>query len=229
MSFFKKLRFQSLFFAYAWLLLTAGVILISIAGYQYFGLTRPKQIANNGNDSVATDNAGNSFAEGSQVRGVETVVEHDDARPVIVAEFLKRHNSPMQPYDHYGRKLVEIADQYNLDFRLLPAIAMQESNLCRNTHSQAPHNCLGFGIHERGTLDFESYEAGFERAAKELRAYYVDQGRITTEQVMAKYTPGSNGSWADSVNQWMAEMRYDDRQLGRELKEDGTSVLEFAQ
>jgi len=157
---------------------------------------------------------------------VQTVVESDDARPVIVAEFLKRHSSPMEPYEYYGQRLVEIADEYNLDFRLLPAIAMRESNLCKNTHSNAPHNCLGFGIHSEGTLDFDSYEAGFERAAKEIRAYYVDEGRITTEMVGQKYA--TSETWADGVNQFMAEMRYDDRQLGRELKEN-TNVLEFAQ
>ena len=86
---------------------------------------------------------------------------------------------------------------------------------------------MGFGIHSDGTLDFASYEEGFERAAKELRAYYVDQGRITTEMVGQKYA--SSETWADGVNQFMAEMRYDDRALGRELKEDDTNVLEFAQ
>jgi hypothetical protein len=44
---------------------------------------------------------------------------------------------------------------------------------------------------------------------------------------MKKYTPSSDGSWANSVNQWMAEMRYNDRELGRTLKEDA-NVLEFA-
>ena len=44
---------------------------------------------------------------------------------------------------------------------------------------------------------------------------------------MKKYTPSSDGSWADSVNQWMAEMRYDDREKGKTNKEDA-NVLEFA-
>lgn len=226
----KNLRLQTLFFAYAWLLLTAGAVLISIAGYHYSRLARETRFAIQA-DAHQENTEGLSspqFAD-PDLKGVHTVVEPEDGRAEIVAKFLERHSSPMTPYDYYGRRLVEIADQYNLDFRLLPAIAMQESNLCRKTHSEAPHNCLGFGIHERGTLDFSSYEAGFERAALELRAFYVDQGRITTEQVMRKYTPASDGSWANSVNQWMAEMRYDDRALGRELKQDDTSVLEFAQ
>ena len=224
----KKIRFQTLLLTYAWLLATTGVILLSIAGVYYFSQPHLAIFgADNQKEVPSAEGSTGLHSDETTAQGVQTVVESEDARPVIVAEFLERHDSPMQPYDYYGRRLVEIADTYNLDFRLLPAIAMRESNLCKNTHSDAPHNCLGFGIHSEGTLDFESYEAGFERAAKEIRASYVDQGRITTEMVGEKYA--ASPTWADGVNQFMAEMRYDDRQLGKELKEDDTNVLEFAQ
>lgn len=226
MKFVRKASFQTLFFAYAWMLATTGAILISIAGVHFYSLTQ-KNAAEKA--LLETPSSQNEIAQLNQpeVKGVQTIIETNDGRDAIIAKFLERHNSPMVPYDYYGKKLVEIADTYNLDFRLLPAIAMQESNLCKQTHSDAPHNCLGFGIHEKGTLDFESYEAGFERAGRELRAFYINQGRITPEQIMKKYTPSSDGSWASSVNQWMAEMRYDDRELGRTMKTDA-NVLEFA-
>jgi hypothetical protein len=163
----------------------------------------------------------------SQDLAFDAQVGSEDARPQIVANFLKRYQSPLQPYDEYGQKLVEIADRYGIDFRLLPAIAMQESNLCKSTNPGAPHNCLGFGIHKSGTLDFDSYEDGFDRAGRELKTFYIDQGLTTVELIESKYTPSSNGSWANSVNQWMAEMRYDDRQLGREMKTNA-DVSEFA-
>lgn len=222
----KKASLKTVFIAYAWLLATTGAILISIASFHFYSLTqknKPTTIAQA--DNQPTNSL--SFADNPEVKGVQTVIETDDSRAAIVANFLERYDSPMVPYDYYGQKLVEIADRYNLDFRLLPAISMKESNLCKKTHSEAPHNCLGFGIHERGTLDFESYEAGFERAGKELRAYYINQGRITPEQIMRKYTPSNGGEWADTVNQFMAEMRYDDRKLGITSKEEA-NVLEFA-
>lgn len=170
--------------------------------------------------------AANELLELENAQGIETMLETDDARPQIVANFLKRHSSPLEPAEHYGRVFVEIADRYGMDFRLLPAIAMQESNLCKSI-PEGSHNCLGFGIHARGTLGFESYEANFERAGREIKKNYIDQGRTTPEEIMKKYTPSSNGSWAVSVNQWMAEMRYDDRQLGRELRQPGANVMEF--
>ncbi len=102
---------------------------------------------------------------------------------------------------------------------------MQESNLCKNIPTDS-YNCLGFGIHERGTLAFENFDANFQRAARELKMYYIDEGLTTPQEIMTKYTPGSNGSWADSVNQWMTEMRYNDRELGKQIDQDN-NVLEF--
>lgn len=219
---------KGFFQLFAWLLLTTGVFLTSSAGLIFYNQwqkvkTQPASILTAPNLKLQEANQ-----LGGAVAGVETVIETDDAREIIVANFLERHSSPMQPYAYYGKKLVEIADANGLDFRLMPAIAMQESNLCRNTNPGAPHNCLGFGIHKRGTLDFESYEAGFERAAREIKERYVDIGLETPEQIMTKYTPGSpGGAWAESIKQWMAEMRYDDRESGRILKTND-NVLDLA-
>ena len=214
-----------IFSAYAWLLVSAGCIFILIAGSQFYQLTSYQ--LDWALISGAKSGEPGSALSRSTGNGVTSIVETADGRAEIVANFLERHKSPLQPYDHYGQVFVEIADRYGMDFRLLPAIAMQERNLCK-VIPEGSYNCLGFGIHSRGTLKFDSYEANFERAAKELKANYINQGRITPEMIMKKYTPSSNGSWANSVNQWMAEMRSDDRESGRTKKTDA-NVLEFAQ
>lgn len=152
-------------------------------------------------------------------QGISSIVESSDARPYIVAAFLDRYKSPMKPYDHFGQFIVETADKYGVDYRLIPAIMMQESNLCKNA-PEGSFNCLGFGIHKRGTLEFDSYEASIERATRELKANYIDRGLTTPEKIMTKYTPSSNGSWAESVNQWIAEMEYNDRAKGKTEKSD---------
>lgn len=170
-------------------------------------------------------------ADGSEVfpprmtTGAVTSVQGSDARSHIVANFLERHSSPLEPYDHFGRVLVETADRYNLDYRLLPAIMMQESNLCKRI-PPGSNNCLGFGIHERGTLGFESYEASFDRAAREIKERYVDIGLTTPEDIMRKYTPSSTGSWAFSVNQWIVEMEYNDREKAQ-VDRKNNDLLEY--
>lgn len=128
-----------------------------------------------------------------------------DARPLLLASFLKRHQSPLSPYEEWGEILVKIADRYDLDFRLLPSIAMQESNLCKKI-PEGSFNCLGLGIHSRGTWGFENYESNFEAAAKILKTNYIDIGLTTPELIQKKYTPSSNGSWQFAVNQFMARI-----------------------
>ncbi len=216
---------KKFFFVFSWFLLSTSAILLGSSAYSFYFIAKDNspskfEVAKLPKIQSPQDSKG-------QAQLVTTVIESEDARGQIIAKFLERYNSPMKPYDFYGKKIVEIADRYGIDFRLLPAIAMQESGLCKNQNPNAPHNCLGFGIHKSGTLDFDSYEDGFERAGRELKAYYIDRGLVTVEQIESKYTPSSNGSWASSVNQWMAEMRYDDRQMGREMK-NNANVMEFA-
>jgi hypothetical protein len=90
-------------------------------------------------------------------------------------------------------------------FRLLPAIAMQESNLCKKI-PEGSFNCLGLGVHSRGTWAFESFEANFDKAAEILRKNYINQGLITPDEIQTKYTPHSNGSWEFSVNKFMDKL-----------------------
>ncbi len=219
-----------LFIVSAWLLLSSGVILTGIASlqaYQLYSVTEKQPEDISPLEPVRISSPQEVRHLNGEVRGVQTILETEDGRTALVSNFLERHNSPLTPYDYFGKVFVDLADKNSFDFRLLPAIAMQESNLCKSI-PEGSYNCLGFGVHKRGTLMFESYEANFERAARELKANYIDIGLTTPEKIMTKYTPSSNGSWADSVNQWMAEMRYDDRQLGRELNTDA-SVLQYAQ
>jgi hypothetical protein len=218
---------QKLFFILAWLLLSTGTVMMGVGSYLFvqYGSITTLAFSPSENSSIAL--AGQELPSSlGEVKGIETAVEVEDARPKIVENFLSRYKSPMTPHDYYGRKLVEIADKWEMDYRLLPAIAMQESNLCKKIPENS-FNCLGFGIHSRGELHFESYEANFEAAAKTLKTKYIDQGRDTPEKIMQKYTPYSDGSWARSVKRWMHEMRYDDKVKGKEEAAGAISVHEL--
>lgn len=130
-------------------------------------------------------------------------VESGDARSEIIRQYLESYSSPLTPYSEF---IVSVADQYSLDFRLITAIAMQESNLCKII-PPGSYNCWGWGIHSEGTLGFNSFAEGIETVSKGLREEYLDKGYSTVEEIMSKYTPLSNGSWAHGVNQFMTEMQ----------------------
>lgn len=125
-----------------------------------------------------------------------------DARPEIIRQYLLKYKSPLSPYAEY---IVSAADEYKIDYRLTTAIAQQESNLCKVIPAKT-YNCWGWGIHSEGTLGFSSYENGIETVTAGLANEYIQKGYDTVEKIMSKYTPLSNGSWADAVNHFFSEM-----------------------
>lgn len=128
-----------------------------------------------------------------------------DARPIIIKNYLKKYNSPLEP--HY-QKIITISDKYSLDYRLLVAIAQQESNLCKVIPPNS-HNCWGYGIYGDQVIRFDDYPQALETVAQTLKTKYLDQGLNTPEEIMAKYTPPSlekGGSWAKGINQFLADL-----------------------
>lgn len=128
-----------------------------------------------------------------------------DARSVIIQKYLNRYNSPLEPF---SRALVETADKYSLDYRLLVAIAQQESNLCKKIPPHS-HNCWGYGIYGDKVTRFEDYPQAIDTVARGLKKNYIDKGLDTPEKIMAKYTPPSvaiGGPWAKGVNQFLTEL-----------------------
>jgi hypothetical protein len=130
-------------------------------------------------------------------------INQQDARVATVADFFRKYNSDLLPY---AQNVVSAADKYNLDYRLIPAIAMQESNLCKKAPIGS-YNCWGFGIYGKNLARFSSYPEAIDTVTKTLATQYKDKGLETPEQIMAKYTPSSNGSWADSVNLFMNQLQ----------------------
>lgn len=125
-----------------------------------------------------------------------------DARSQIVYQYLTKYGSPLAPH---SQKIVETADKYGVDFRLIVAIAQQESNLCKFIPPDT-YNCWGWGIHSRGTLGFNSYEEGIETVTAGLKANYIDKGLTTVDDIMGKYTPSSPGTWAFGVSSFITDM-----------------------
>ena len=128
-----------------------------------------------------------------------------DARKAIVRDFFKKYKSDLLPF---ADEVVNTADKYGLDYRLIPAIAMQESNLCHKLTGKlkGSYNCWGFGVYGKIVTKFDNYQQAIETVTKTLAIQYKAKGLETPDQIMTKYTPGSNGSWANGVNQFMNQL-----------------------
>lgn len=134
---------------------------------------------------------------------IATAVTAADARPEILRQYLRKYNSPLEPF---ADLLVKVADENSFDFRWMVAIAQQESNLCKRIPPNS-YNCWGWGIYGDKVTRFASYEDAIVRIAPQFKNKFLKHGPDTeAAKVMETYTPPSDGSWAFGVNQFMGEM-----------------------
>lgn len=193
----KRIILSILFFVFSPILLVFALYLINtpVSKQLSFPPPPPKVLGLSSNNSD----------ELPFVSSLSYSVGTTDARKLIVAQYLKQYNSPLSGYSD---KLLATSDYYGLDYRLLVAIAQQESNLCKRIPENS-YNCWGFGIYGDKVTRFENYPQAIETVAKTLRNEYLNKGLHTPEQIMAKYTPPSlakGGPWAKGVNQFLNEL-----------------------
>lgn len=144
-----------------------------------------------------------------QVLG-QSVIANRDERAQILRKFLQSHRSPMAK--HAGT-FVTVADKYDLDWRLLPAIAGAESSFGKHVPSNS-YNAWGWGIPtgaKRG-MGFGSWDEGIETVGRGLRRGYLNRGLTTLRQMEARYTPPSasrpDHPWVASVEHFMLEIEH---------------------
>ena len=200
-SFWKSLVFASLFFIITPIAL--GTSLFSLASLSK--TKEPKQVLGETDFNMisAPKSGAKVFASlPSSFPTVSGVVSASDARAELIRQYLASYNSPLEPY---AERLVQAADTHGLDYRLLTAIAQQESNLCKRIPPLS-YNCWGWGIHSEGSLGFSSFEEGIDIVSQGIKEIYMDKGYTTVEEIMSKYTPLSKGSWAFGVNKFMGDI-----------------------
>jgi hypothetical protein len=181
------------------ILLTANILIAYKLYAQYQRIENSKKVL----DEIAYIGKNyDQFAQSSAplVMGTyETQTNVTDGRAANLKSFFRKYNSPLYDYADY---IVKTSDKYQFDYRLLPAIAMQESGVCRVIPHNS-YNCWGWGIYGNTITRFSSYEEAIDTVAAGLKKNYIDKGLITASAIMAKYTPSSNGSWAHGVNTFL--------------------------
>lgn len=134
---------------------------------------------------------------------IESEVHISDARVANLKAFFRKYGSPL--YD-YADVMVAEADRNSFDYRLLAAIAMQESNLCKYIPEDS-YNCWGWGIYGDSVIRFSGYDEGIRVVSEGIKKNYIDHGLVTASMIMKKYTPSSNGSWERSVNHFLKSLQ----------------------
>lgn len=137
---------------------------------------------------------------------IEESIISSDGRAKIVESLFKKYKAPLHPF---SETFIQVADKYQLDWRLLPSIAMQESNGGKRVIGNS-YNPFGFGIYGSKVIRFDSWVEAIEKVGQALKEEYLDKGLKNPEQIMTKYTPPSlekGGSWAKGVYSFMFELQ----------------------
>ncbi len=138
----------------------------------------------------------------SQVLGAE--VTAGDARGLLLKEFLKSYDSPMAPY---ANLIVSQADKYNIDFRLLVAIAMCESNLGKHMPSSDSYNPFGIAVYtgQQSGATFKNWTHSIEWVSQYIKENYYDRGIHELKAIGAIWAPPSvetGHSWSNCVSEF---------------------------
>lgn len=128
---------------------------------------------------------------------VATVVAKKDDRADRLNNYFASKGSP---FSGKGSNFVEVADKYDIDWTLLPAIAFLESGLGKNI-PVGSYNPYGWN---NGKYRFTSWEAANETVANGLRTRYVKTGAITPAKIGPRYA--ANPDWASRVVKYQRDI-----------------------
>jgi hypothetical protein len=110
-------------------------------------------------------------------------------RAEAIDEYFRNHDAPLVGY---GMKFVTEAEKYNLDWRLLPAIAMRESTGGKHACKRVSNSVFGYGSCR---INFKSIDESIEIVAKSLGGENPNTARYykykTTEEKLKSYNPDS--------------------------------------
>jgi len=188
----------SIWFVAAWFSAAATALIFAIT-FSFF-ISHPKLI------KPVSQNLSVYAALPESTNYISDEIHPVDGRARIIEDFFKAYKAPLS---NQGAAFIKVADKYQLDYRLLPAIAMQESNGGKRVIKDS-FNPFGYGIYGSLVVRFDSWEEAIERVGRALREDYLNQGLKNPTQIMAKYTPPSlakEGAWAKGVNTFMEELR----------------------
>jgi len=136
-----------------------------------------------------------------------------DSRTKILGEFLGKYNSPLAPF---AADFVEIADKYNLNWKLVAAISGVESTFGHQIPYES-FNGWGWGIYGDNMIRFSSWTEGIETVSEGLRTSYIDKWGAKDVYEIGRFYAASP-TWAQRVSYFMRKIdEFKDQRLAVSL------------
>ena len=122
-----------------------------------------------------------------------------DKQAEVLAAYLKKYDSPLQ---YHAQDFIDAAKKYNLDWKLVPAIAGVESTFGK----QIPggFNGWGWGVYGTQAIYFDSWTEGIFTVSKGLRENYLDKGYTEPYSINRIYA--TSPAWGSKVTYFMADL-----------------------
>lgn len=137
--------------------------------------------------------AQNELKEELPTQQMSIIAAPVDPRVLVLQDYLNKHKSPLAAN---AQDFVEAADTYNMDWRLVPAIAGVESTFGKRI--PGGYNAWGWGVYGDKSLGFGSWKDGIYTVSKGLKENYIDDGLTTVPAIGRRYA--SSTHWPNSVN-----------------------------
>lgn len=134
----------------------------------------------------------------------------DDARPLILKRFILGHN-PDSELLNYTDLIVQLADQYDIDYRLPVAIAGCESNLGRHIPSKQSNNFWGIAVYtgQVSGAEYPSIPHSLNSASALIKKL-LDRAQGDMRALGALWAPPSvekGYSWTACVESFLEQMQ----------------------
>ncbi len=147
-------------------------------------------------------------APGGTAQVLSSYIEAGDSRSLLLESFLRQNNSPIAPF---AGTIVSEADRFGLDFRLLPSIAMCESNAGKRMPKKDEFNAFGIAVYtgQQHGKAFSSWPHAISWVSQYIKERYYDRGITNLRDIGAIWAPPSvqtDYSWTTCVESFMAKI-----------------------
>ena len=142
---------------------------------------------------LATVNLSNAEAETEPFildQSINIEAKTLDPRAVVLKDYLAKHNSPMQDN---AQDFIDAADEYSVDWRLVPAIAGTESTFGKRI--PGGFNAYGWGVYGTNRIYFKSWKDGIYVLNKGLREKYINKGLTNPYSMNRVYAASPAWGW----------------------------------
>lgn len=122
-----------------------------------------------------------------------------DPKAKILAAYFAQFDSPLE---NHAQDFIDASNAYNLDWKLVAAIAGVESTFGK--HIPGGFNAWGWGVYGTQAIYFNSWRDGIFTVSKGLRENYLNKGLNDPYAINRIYA--ASPTWGSHVTFFMAEI-----------------------